>query len=79
MRKLLILLSFIPLAAVAMPSEDGPKQCGDKHHAMKHKKSADVPFYLRDMDLTETQKAQIKAMMIKKQAKPIIGKTKKQL
>ncbi len=68
MRKLLILLSMIPLAAVAMPSDDGAKQCGNKHHHMKAKKSGDVPFYLRDMDLSDTQKSQLKAMMDKSDA-----------
>lgn len=68
MRKLLLLLSMMPLAAIAMPSDDGVKQCSDKHHHMKHKKAGDVPFYLRDMDLSDTQKAQIKAMMEKKHA-----------
>lgn len=68
MRKLFILLSMIPLAAVAMPSEEGAKQCADKHHHMKHKKGGDIPFYLRDMALTDTQKAQVKAMMEKRHA-----------
>lgn len=67
MKKLLILLSLVPLAVIAAPSGDDAKQCdGDRHHHMKHKKSADVPFYLRDMDLSDTQKAQIKAMMEKR-------------
>lgn len=75
MRKLLILLSLIPMAAVAMPSDDGAKQCGDKHHHMKTKKSGDVPFYLRDMDLSDAQKAQLKTMMEKKHADKKADKT----
>ncbi|WP_438970155.1 Spy/CpxP family protein refolding chaperone [Methylophaga sp.] len=74
MRKLFILLSMIPLAAVAMPSEDSPKQCADAHQHMKHKKGGDVPFYLRDMDLTDTQKAQIKALMAKRHSDKQSGK-----
>lgn len=68
MKKLMILLSLVPLAAIAGPSADDGKQCDGKrhHHQMKHKKSGDVPFYLRDLDLTDTQKAQIKAMMEKR-------------
>jgi len=75
MRKLFILLSMIPLAAVAMPSDEGAKQCDGKHHHMKHKKGGDVPFYLRDMDLNDTQKAQIKAMMEKRHADKKEGKS----
>lgn len=74
MRKFFILLSLISLAAVAMPSEDGSKQCGDKHHEMKHKHSGDVPFYLRDMGLSDTQKAQIKARMEKRHDAKKAGK-----
>lgn len=68
MKKLMMLLCLVPLAAMADQSTDGSKQCDDKshHYKMKHKKSGDVPFYLRDLDLTETQKAQIKGMMEKR-------------
>lgn len=75
MRKLFVLLSLIPLAVIAAPSEDGAKKCGDgHHHQMKHKMSGDVPFYLRDLDLTDTQTAQIKAMMEKRHADRKAGK-----
>jgi protein CpxP len=35
---------------------------------MKHKKAGDIPFYLRDIELNDTQKAQLKAMMEKRHA-----------
>lgn len=70
MRKLMILLSLIPIAAMANPVEHAGQECGDKshHHQMKHKKAGDIPFHLRDLDLTDTQTAQIKAMMEKRNA-----------
>lgn len=66
MKKLLILLCLAPLAAMANPTEHEGKQCDGHHHQMKHKKAGDVPFYMRDLDLSDTQKAQIKAMMEKR-------------
>lgn len=68
MRKLMMLLSLIPLAAIASPSDQDAKQCDGQHHHMKHHQKGDVPFYLRDMDLSDTQTAQIKALMEKRHA-----------
>lgn len=68
MKKLLIALCLLPLVSVAQAGDHDKKQCdGHKYH-MKHKKAGDVPFYLRDVDLNETQKAQIKAMMEERHA-----------
>lgn len=67
MYKSLLLLSLIPVAVMANPAEHDVKQCDDKHHhKMKHKRSGDMPFYLRGIELDETQKAQIKALMEKR-------------
>lgn len=64
MKKSLILMSLIPLTLLAGPAMAGDKDCDKKHgHHMKHKKAGDVPFYLRDIDLGDSQKAQLKAMM----------------
>ncbi|WP_297812456.1 Spy/CpxP family protein refolding chaperone [uncultured Methylophaga sp.] len=64
MKKSLILMSLIPLTLLAGPAMAGDKDCDKKHgHHMKHKKAGDVPFYLRDIDLDDSQKAQLKAMM----------------
>ena len=68
MKKLLIALCLLPLVSVAHAGDHDKKQCdGHKYH-MKHKKAGDVPFYLRDIDLNETQKSQIKALMEKRHA-----------
>lgn len=74
MKKLMMALCLIPLMGTAHAAEHEPKQCdGHKHH-MKHKKAGDMPFYLRDIDLTETQQAQVKAMMEKRHADRKTGK-----
>lgn len=73
MKKLMILLSLIPVAAMAMPDQDA-KQCDGHHKQMKHHQKGDVPFYLRDMDLSDTQKAQIKALTEKRHADREAGK-----
>ncbi len=64
MRKLFILLSLLPVAVMANPAGDGDRQCGDKHHQrMEHRHAGDKPFFMQDLNLTETQQAQLKAMM----------------
>ena len=68
MKKLIMALCLMPMVATAYAADHEPKQCdGHKHH-MKHKKAGDVPFYLRDIELNDTQKAQLKAMMEKRHA-----------
>lgn len=67
MKKTFLLLSLLPIVAIASPSDHEPKQCeSGHHHQMKHKRSGDMPFYLRDIDLNDSQKAQIRAMMEKR-------------
>jgi periplasmic protein CpxP/Spy len=72
MKKLFFALCLLPLAAIAHPGDKGdkPGHCdkhGDKHgHQMKHKKAGDMPFYLRGIELTDAQKAQVKALMEKR-------------
>ncbi|GEM_PF-2181054 len=68
MKKLMMALCLMPLIAVAHADEHEPKQCDGHQHHMKHKKAGDVPFYLRDIELNDTQKAQLKAMMEKRHA-----------
>lgn len=68
MKKLLIALCLLPLVSVAHAGDHDKKQCDGHKYQMKHKKAGDVPFYLRDIDLNETQKSQIKALMEKRHA-----------
>lgn len=75
MKKSLILMSLIPLTLMAGTTMAGDKACDKKHgHHMKHKKAGDVPFYLRDIDLDDSQKAQLKAMMAQRHEKRESGK-----
>lgn len=75
MYKSLLLLSLVPIAAMANPADHEVKQCDSKHHhQMKHKHSGDMPFYLRGIELDDTQKAQIKALMEKRHADRKVGK-----
>lgn len=68
MKKLMMVLCLMPMVATAYAADHEPKQCdGHKHH-MKHKKAGDIPFYLRDIELNDTQKVQLKAMMEKRHA-----------
>jgi Spy/CpxP family protein refolding chaperone len=73
MKKMMLLLALVPFAVMAHPPEQGDKACEKGHH-MKHHQKGDVPFYLRDLDLTDTQKAQIKALMEKRHADRKAGK-----
>lgn len=69
MKKLLILLSLMPIAAMANPSDRATHDCEHKSKDgvfKKHHKSVDKPFYLKGIELTDTQKAQIKALMEKR-------------
>lgn len=74
MKKLMMALCLMPLIAVAYAGDHEPKQCDEHKHHMKHKKSGDMPFYLRDIDLTDSQQAQVKAMMEKRHVERKAGK-----
>ena len=67
MKKLFILLSLLPVAVMASPMGHEEKTCTDKKGEFKSvKKQGDKPFYLRGIELTDTQKAQVKALMEKR-------------
>ena len=76
MYKLLMLMSLVPLAAMANPTEQSVNQCdAKKHHEMKHQRAGDMPFYLRGIDLDEAQQAQVKALMEKRVQDRLTNKT----
>ena len=69
MRKLLILMSLLPLTVMASPMDAGSHHCADKaHHEMQHRQADEIPAHLRELNLTEEQTAKIKTMMQSRRA-----------
>lgn len=66
MHKLLLILSLLPAIALANPPIDDEPSCKDmpffKHHSPENGEEEPLPRFLHRLDLSETQKTQIKSL-----------------
>ncbi len=66
MRKFFLVLSFLPLAAMAKPPEPCEPPCDPGRppmHRMKEGKGGRMPPFLRNIDLTDEQQSEIRKLL----------------